>query len=46
MKTQQIREYVSRQLDRIWKLPEHQRRAELAKLRRGIGHPPGELPEL
>ena len=44
--TQEVRAYVSRQLQKLWKLPPNQRRAELAKLRRGIGHRPGKLPEL
>lgn len=44
--TQAIKDDVSRRIWRLWNLPESQRRAELAKLRRGIGHRPGELPEL
>ena len=46
MNTQEVRAYVNRQLQKLRALPEPQRRAELAKLRRGIGHRPGELPEL
>ncbi len=46
MKTQDIKLYAAQQLHRIQALPDNQRRAELAKLRRGIGHAPGELPEL
>ena len=38
--------YATQQLHRLQALPDNQRRAELAKLRRGIGHAPGELPEL
>ena len=38
--------YAAQQLRRLQALPDNQRRAELAKLRRGIGHAPGELPEL
>ena len=38
--------YAAQQLHRLQALPDNQRRAELAKLRRGIGHAPGELPEL
>lgn len=46
MKTQDIKLYAAQQLHRIQALPDNQWRAELAKLRRGIGHAPGELPEL
>ena len=46
MKAQEVKAYVSRQLEKLWALPLNQRRAALAKLRRGIGHPPGDLPEL
>ena len=46
MKTQDVKLYVAQQLHRLQALPDNQRRAELAKLRRGIGHAPGELPEL
>ena len=42
MKTQDIRTYTEQRLRRLQNL----RRAELAKLRRGVGHRPGELPEL
>ena len=45
-RTQAIRGYVDGKIQWLWSLPENQRRAELAKLRRGIGHAPGELPEL
>ena len=45
-RTQAIRGYVDGKIQWLWGLPENQRRAELAKLRRGIGHAPGELPEL
>ena len=38
--------YTAQRLHRLQELPDNQRRAELAKLRRGIGHAPGELPEL
>ena len=38
--------YAAQRLHRLQALPDNQRRAELAKLRRGIGHAPGELPEL
>ena len=44
--TQAIRGYVDGKIQWLWALPENQRRAELAKLRRGIGHAPGELPDL
>ena len=46
MKTQDVRTYTEQRLRRLQNLPDNQRRAELAKLRRGIGHAPGELPEL
>ena len=45
-RTQAIRGYVDGKIQWLWSLPENQRRAELAKLRRGIGHEPGELPDL
>ena len=38
--------YTAQRLHWLWALPDNQRRAELAKLRRGVGHTPGELPEL
>ena len=46
MKTQDVKLYAAQQLHRLQSLPDNQRRAELAKLRRGIGHAPGDLPEL
>lgn len=46
MKTQDVKLYAAQRLDWLWALRDNQRRAELAKLRRGIGHAPGELPEL
>ena len=46
MKTQDVKMYTAQQLHRLQELPDNQRRAELAKLRRGIGHAPGERPEL
>ena len=46
MKTQDVKLYAAQQLHRLQSLPDNQRRAELAKLRRGIGHATGELPEL
>lgn len=46
MKIQDVKLYAAQQLHRLQALPDNQRRAELAKLRRGIGHAPGELPEL
>ena len=45
MKTQDVKLYAAQQLHRLQALPDNQRRAELAKLRRGIGHAPGDLPE-
>ena len=46
MKTQDVRTYTEQRLRRLQNLPDNQRRAELAKLRRGVGHAPGDLPEL
>ena len=46
MKTQDVRIYTAQRLHWLWALPDNQRRAELAKLRRGVGHAPGDLPEL
>ena len=46
MKTQDVKMYTAQRLHRLQALPDNQRRAELAKLRRGIGYAPGELPEL
>ena len=40
MKTQNVKLYAAQQLHRLQALPDNQRRAELAKLRRGIGHAP------
>ena len=45
-KQQEIKNFVYGKLKRLQTLPEHSRRAELAQLRRGIGHAPGEIPEL
>ena len=46
MKTQDVKLYAAQRLHWLWALPDNQRRAELAKLRRGVGHAPGDLPEL
>ena len=46
MKTQDVRIYTEQRLHWLWALPDNQRRAELAKLRRGVGRAPGDLPEL
>ncbi len=43
---QEIKNFVYRKLKRLQALPVNQRRAELAQLRRGVGHAPGEIPEL
>lgn len=43
---QEIRNFVYGKLKRLQALPVNQRRAELAQLRRGVGHAPGEIPEL
>lgn len=37
---------MKRKLERLRTLPENQCRAELAELRHGIGHAPGELPAI
>ncbi len=42
----EIKKFVSGKLKRLQALPDNQRRAELAQLRRGIGYAPGEIPEL
>ena len=44
MKTQDVKLYAAQRLHWLWTLPDNQRRAELAKLRRGVGHAPGDLP--
>ena len=46
MKTNEVKACVIRQLRRLQVLPEPQRRAELAELRRGVGRQPGVLPAL
>lgn len=46
MKTNEVKVCVTRQLRRLQVLPELQRRAELAELRRGVGRQPGDLPAL
>lgn len=43
---QVIKSYVAYRLQWLQKLPEHQQKAALANLRRGIGKAPGDLPEL
>lgn len=45
-KQQEIKGFVYRKLKRLQALPLNQRRAELAELRRGVGHAPGEIPAL
>ena len=45
-KADKIRSFTARRLGEIWRMPENRRRAELARLRRGVGHQPGDLPEL
>ena len=45
-KNQLVRNYVARRLHWLQSLPEHQQKAVLANLRRGVGRMPGELPEL
>ena len=46
MKTNEVKACVTQQLRRLQVLPEPQRRAELAELRRGVGRQPGDLPAL
>ena len=41
-----IRSYMTGRLARLQALPENLKRAELAELRRGIGHIPGDIPKL
>lgn len=41
-----ITAFMKRKLERLRTLPENQCRAELAELRHGIGHAPGELPAI
>ena len=43
MKTNEVKACVTQQLRRLQVLPEPQRRAELAELRRGVGRQPGDL---
>ncbi len=43
---QEIKNFVYGRLKRLQALPDNQRRGELAQLRRGIGHAPGEIPAL
>ena len=46
MKTNEVKACMTQQLRRLQVLPEPQRRAELAELRRGVGRQPGDLPAL
>lgn len=41
-----FREFMWQKIERLKTLPENQLRAELAKLRHGIGHAPGEIPAI
>lgn len=41
-----FREFMRQKIERLKDLPENQLRAELAKLRHGIGHAPGEIPAI
>ena len=45
-KAEKVRNFTARRLGEIQRMPENRRRAELARLCRGIGHEPGDLPEL
>lgn len=42
----QVRSFASYQVNRLLSLPDGAQKAALANLRRGLGHAPGELPEL
>lgn len=46
MKANDVKNCVEQELQWLQRLPEPRQRAELAELRRGIGHQPGELPAL
>ena len=46
MKATDVKACVARQLDRLQQMQKPRQRAELAELRRGIGHQPGDLPAL
>lgn len=41
-----FRKFMRQKIERLKDLPENQLRAELAKLRHGIGHAPGEIPAI
>lgn len=43
---QKIRKYTEYRIQKLLKSPENAARASMARLRRGIGHTPGDLPEL
>ena len=43
---QEIKKFVYGKIKRLQALPYNQNRAEMAELRRGIGHAPGEIPQL
>lgn len=42
----EIKEYIGQQIGKLQHMPEHPQRAALANLRRGVGHAPGELPNI
>lgn len=46
MKANEVKSCMEQQLRRLKDLPEPQRRAELARLRQGVGRRPGEMPAL
>lgn len=46
MSKTEVKEFTARRLQEIQRMPDNRRRAELASLRRGVGHQPGDLPEL
>lgn len=46
MKINEVKNCIRAELQRLQSLPEPQWRAELARLRRGVGRQPGDLPEL
>lgn len=46
MITDELRQYVYKQIARLQMIPEHPQKAALANLRRGIGRAPGDLPDI
>lgn len=46
MVTDELRQYVNKQIARLQVMPEHPQKAALANLRRGVGRVPGDIPEI